>query len=110
MRDGDAGAGADAGADIGVRRVGFRHGTDEELQALHAVESEVEAERRPDLVPQPLDSYMAFARSLPEMFDDHTWVAVSPGGTPVASSACWSNAAGDPQVMYCDMFVRRPHR
>ena len=31
---------------IRIRRVGFREGTDEELRALHAVESEVEAERR----------------------------------------------------------------
>ena len=96
--------------DIRIRRVGFRDGTDEELRALHAVESEVEAERRPDRVPQPVESYIAFARSLPAMFDDHTWLADSVDGTPVATAACWSNAAGDPRTMECDVFVRRDHR
>ena len=46
--------------------------------AMHAVESPIEAERRPDRVPQPLASYIAFARSLPSQFDDqcgmfHFW-------------------------------------
>jgi len=101
--------GAPAG-DIRIRRVGFRHGTDEELRSLHAVESEVEAERRPDRAPQPVESYVAFARSLPVMFDDHAWLAESVDGTPVATAECWSNAAGDPQMMECDVFVGRDHR
>lgn len=95
---------------VQVRRVGFRSGTDEELAALHAVEAPIEAERRPDRVPQPLASYMAFARNLPSQFEDHTWLAETSDGTPVASSACWSNAAGDQRVMECDLFVRRDRR
>jgi GNAT superfamily N-acetyltransferase len=97
-------------AGLRARRVGFRSGTDAELTALHTVESEVEAERRPDRVPQPLDSYMAFARSLPAQFHDHTWVVDAADGTPVATAACWSNDAGDARVMECDLVVRRPHR
>src|SRR5687768_2633452 len=96
-------------AGLRARRVGFRSGTDEELTALHTVESQVEAERRPDRVPQPLDSYIAFARSLPAQFHDHTWV-VDEDGTPVATAACWSNDAGDPRVMECDLFVLGSHR
>ncbi|MGH9048076.1 MAG: GNAT family N-acetyltransferase [Acidimicrobiales bacterium] len=96
--------------EIRVRRVGFRSGTDAELTALHAVESPVEAERRADRVPQPLSSYMAFARSIPSRFDDHAWLAETPGGTPIASGFCWSNAAGDPRNMECDLLVRREHR
>src|SRR5687768_8567208 len=85
--------------DVRVRRVGFRSGTDEELTALHAVESVVEAERRPDRVPQPLESYIRFARNLPAQFHDHTWVAETVDGVAVASAACWSNDAGDARVM-----------
>ena len=96
--------------DVRVRRVGFRDGTDAELAALHAVESPIEAERRPDRVPQPLESYIAFARNLPAQFHDHTWVAETSDGTPVASAACWWNAAGDERVMECDVFVRRDRR
>lgn len=96
--------------DVRVRRVGFRDGTDAELTAMHTVESEVEAERRPDRVPQPLESYIAFARSLPSQFDDHTWLVETVDETPVATGACWSNAAGDQRVMECDLFVRRDCR
>lgn len=95
---------------VRIRRVGFRDGTDEELTALHTVESEVEAERRPDRVPQPLDSYIAFARNLPVQFHDHTWVVEDDAGTPVASGACWWNSAGDDRTMELDLFVRRPWR
>jgi mycothiol synthase len=97
-------------ASIRVRRVGFRFGTDAELAAMHLVESEIESERRPGRAPQPLDSYMAFARSLPSQFDDHTWLAESADGTPVGCSACWSNSAGDPGVMQCYVYVRQPWR
>lgn len=93
-----------------ARRVGFRSGTDAELTALHTVESQVEVERRPDRVPQPLDSYLAFARSLPAQFHDHTWVVNDAAGTPVATAACWSNDAGDARVMECDLHVLRSHR
>jgi GNAT superfamily N-acetyltransferase len=95
---------------VTVRRVGFRSGTDAELELLHAVEAPVEAERRPRHTPQPLDVYIRFARSLPSQFDDHTWVAQEADGTPIASAACWSNTAGDPRVMNCDVFVRRDRR
>jgi GNAT superfamily N-acetyltransferase len=93
-----------------VRRVGFRSGSDVELAALHAVEAPIEAERRPDRVPQPLESYIAFARNLPSQFEDHTWLAEATDGTPVGTGACWSNAAGDRRVMECDLFVRRDKR
>ena len=95
---------------VDIRRVGFRDGTDAELAALHAVESPIEAERRPHRVPQPVESYIAFARALPSQFDDHTWLATSADGTPVASAACWSNSQGDPRVMECDVFVRVDRR
>src|SRR5690349_13130032 len=67
--------------DFFVRRVGFRAGTDDELTALHAVEAPVEAERRPDRVPQPVESYIAFARKLPSQFEDHAWLVESVDGT-----------------------------
>src|SRR5262249_52275216 len=86
-------------ASIRVRRGGFRRGTDEELAAMHLVESEIEAERRPGRPAQPLESYIAFARDLPSQFDDHTWLATASDDTPVGCSACWSDAAGDPRVM-----------
>lgn len=77
---------------------------------MHAVEAPIEAERRPDRVPQPLSSYIAFARNLPSQFDDHTWLVETGDSTPIASGACWSNAAGDPRIMECDLFVRRDRR
>ena len=95
---------------VAVRRVGFRSGTDAELAAMHLVESEIEAERRPGASPQPLESYIAFARHLPSQFDDHTWLAETSAGTPIGCSACWSNSAGDPTVMECYVYVRRPWR
>jgi len=96
--------------DATVRRVGFRFGTDSDLEALHTVESEIQSERRTGAVPQPLESYKAFARNLPAQFDDHTWVAETSDGVPAGSCACWSNAAGDPRVMECYVYVRRPWR
>lgn len=95
---------------INIRRVGFRTGTDDELSALWTVEAPIEAERRPDVAPQPLASYIAFARSLPSRFHDHTWVVETADGMPVATCACWWNSAGDERVMECDVFVRRDHR
>jgi mycothiol synthase len=97
-------------ADFHVRRVGFRAGTDEELMALHAVEAPIEAERRPDRVPQPVESYIAFARKLPSQFDAHAWLVETSDGRPVASGFCWSNSAGDRRVMECDLLVRRDRR
>lgn len=96
--------------EFAVRRVGFRFGSDAELAAMHLVESEIEIERRHRSSPQPLESYVAFARHLPSQFDDHTWLAQTSGGTPVGCSACWSNSAGDPAVMQCYVYVRRPWR
>ncbi len=96
--------------EVTVQRVGFRLGTDGELAAMHLVESEIEAERRPGESPRPLESYIAFARHLPSQFDDHTWLARTSDGTPVGCSACWSNSAGDPAVMECYVYVRKPWR
>jgi GNAT superfamily N-acetyltransferase len=96
--------------DLPVRRVGFRTGTDEELAALHAVESPIAAERGSNRMPQTIHSYVAFARNLPSQFDDHAWLVETSDGTPIASGFCWSNSAGDQRVMECDLFVRRDRR
>jgi GNAT superfamily N-acetyltransferase len=90
--------------------VGFRFGTDAELSALHLVESEIETERHPDAVPQPLESYFSYARSLPPQFEDHTWVAEKVDGPVVGSAACWTNSAGDPQIMESYLYVRHDWR
>jgi GNAT superfamily N-acetyltransferase len=95
---------------VHVRRVGFRHGTDDELGAMHVVESEVETERWPGRIAQPFESYAAFARSLPSQFDDHTWLAATSDGVPAGCSACWTNAAGDTSVMESYVYVRRAWR
>src|SRR6478735_958337 len=97
-------------SEVGLRRVGFRDGTDDELAAMHLIESEIEAERRPGRSAQPLESYIAFARNLPSQFDDHTWLAATRDDVPVGCSACWSDAAGDSQVMECYAYVRRAWR
>jgi len=97
-------------ADFHVRRVGFRAGTDEDLTALHTVEAPIMTERRSNRTPQPIGSYIAFARNLPSQFDDHAWLVETSDDTPVASGFCWSNAAGDPLVMECDLLVRRDKR
>jgi GNAT superfamily N-acetyltransferase len=95
---------------VAVRRVGFRFGTDADLAAMHLVESEIETERRRGASPQPLESFIAFARHLPSQFDDHTWLAETSEGTPVGCSACWSDSAGDPTLMRCYVYVRTPWR
>ena len=99
-----------AASEVRVRGVGFRSGTDTELTALHSVEVPVAAERGSFRMPEPLESYIAFARNLPSQFDDHAWLAEAPDGTPVASGFCWSDVAGDPRLMECDLFVRRDRR
>jgi mycothiol synthase len=96
--------------DVSLRRVGFRSGTDGELAALHAVEIPVAVELRWNRMPQPIDSYMAFARNLPSQFDDHAWLAETTDGSPVACGFCWSNSAGDQRAMECDLSVRRDRR
>jgi mycothiol synthase len=96
--------------DVHLRRVGFRTGTEAELTAQHAVEAPIQAERGSHRMPQPVESYIAFARHLPSQFDDHAWLAETTDGTPVAAGYCWSNTAGDPRVMECDLLVRRDRR
>jgi mycothiol synthase len=96
--------------DVGVRRVGFRCGTDAELTALHGIETPVAAELRWNRMPAPIDSYIAFARNLPSQFDDHAWLAEDHDGTPVGCGFCWSNSAGDQRVMECDIGVRGDQR
>ncbi len=78
--------------------------------ALHAVESTIDAERGSHRMPQPVASYMAFARNLPSQFDDHAWLVETPAGTAVACGFCWSNSAGDGRVMECDLLVQRERR
>jgi mycothiol synthase len=95
---------------LDIRRAGFRDGTDEELKALHAVEAPIATERGSNRTPQRLESYVAFARSLPSQFNDHAWLVEASGGTPVAVGFCWSNAAGDERVMECDVLVRLDRR
>jgi GNAT superfamily N-acetyltransferase len=99
-----------ASVDVRLRRVGFRSGTDAELTALHAVEAPIEAERGSNIMPQPVEFYIAFARNLPSQFDDHARLAETADATPVAAGFCWSNAAGDSRVMECDVLVRRDRR
>jgi GNAT superfamily N-acetyltransferase len=48
--------------------------------------------------------------AFPSQFDDHTWVAAETDGTPAGCAACWTNAAGDPQVMESHVYVRRSWR
>lgn len=96
---------------VHVRRVGFRTGTGDELRALHSVEAPIEEERGSNRMPGGLDEYMAFARSLPSQFDDHSWLVVAAAsGAPVASAYCWSSSTGDPRAMECDILVRRSSR
>ncbi|CAN5797079.1 GNAT family N-acetyltransferase [soil metagenome] len=96
--------------EVRVRSVAFRNGTDADLAALRAVEIPIQDERGSDRMPRPLDSYIALARNLPSQFDDYTWITEAPDGTPVAVAYCWSNAAGDPRVMECDVLVHRDWR
>jgi mycothiol synthase len=97
-------------AEFRVRRVGFRSGTDDELTALHAVEAPVAAECGAHRMPQPIESYIAFARGLPSQFNDHSWLAEAPDGSPVAVGYCWFHSAGDSRAMECDVLVRQDHR
>ena len=97
-------------ADVRIRRVGFRDGSDDELEALHAIEAPIEAERGSNRMPQSLAAYMAFARSLPSQFNDTSWLVETTGGTPIAVGYCWFNSAGDERVMECDVLVRRDRR
>jgi mycothiol synthase len=97
-------------SEVAIRRVGFRFGTDDELTSLHAVEAPIAAETGSHRMPQELDAYVAFARNLPSQFDDHAWLAEAADGTPVAGGFCWSNSAGDPLAMECDVVVRRDRR
>jgi mycothiol synthase len=96
--------------EVRIRAVEFRSGTEAELTALHTVEVPVAAERGSSRMPEPVVAYIAFAQNLPSQFDDHAWLAEAPDGTPVAAGFCWSDAAGDPRVMECDLFVRRDRR
>ena len=90
-------------AELQIRRVGFRSGCDQELKALHDVEALIEAERGSNRMPQALDDYMAFARSLPSQFSDHSLFVETPDGTPITSGYCSFNSAGDERAMECDV-------
>lgn len=96
-------------AGLPMHRVGFRSGTHAELAALHAVEAPIQAERGSARMQQQLDAYVSFARNLPSQFGDHAWL-VEGDDTPITCGYCWSNSAGDPRVMDCDVLVRRDHR
>lgn len=93
-----------------VRSTGYRGASDADLAALHTVETEVDLERRPDRAPQPLGSYIGFARSFPAYFTDWTWLVESAEREPAATAACWYREGDDPQVLECDVMVRRPWR
>ena len=80
--------------DVQIRRVGFREGTDADLRLLHAVEAPIEAERGSNRMPQMLESYVAYARSLPSQFHDHAWLVESSAGDPVAAGYCWWHSGG----------------
>ena len=74
------------------------------------MEAPVAAALRSNRLPRPVDAYVAHARNLPSQFDDHAWLAETADGTPVACGFCWSNSAGDPAAMECDMSVRPDRR
>jgi len=93
-----------------MRRVGFRAGTSEELEALHAIEVPIEAERGSTRMPQSLEAYIAFARNLPSQFNDHAWLVQASDDSPIATGYCWSNSAGDERVMECDVLVEQDRR
>lgn len=93
-----------------VRRVGFRDGSDEELSALHAVETPVAAERGSRRMPQQVGDYITYARNLPSQFNDHAWLAETGTGEPSACGYCWHNAAAADRAMECDVLVRKDHR
>lgn len=97
-------------ADVRIRRVGFRDGADDELEALHSIEAPIETERGSNRMPRSLAAYMAFARALPSQFKDTSWLVETPGGTPIAVGYCWYNSAGDERVMECDLLVRQDRR
>jgi mycothiol synthase len=99
-----------APAEFRPRPVGFRAGTEEELTALHAVEIPVAAERGSSRMPEPVQSYIAFARALPVHFSDHAWLVDAADGTPAGAGFCWWNSAGDPRVTECDVLVRQDQR
>jgi mycothiol synthase len=78
--------------------------------ALHAIQAPIAAECGSSRMPQPVESYIAFARNLPSQFDDHAWLVQTAEGTPIACGFCWSSSAGDYRVMECDLLVRRDRR
>jgi hypothetical protein len=70
----------------------------------------IAAERGSNRMPKPVGSHIALAPKLPSQFNDHAWLAETSDGTPVACCYCWSNVAGDPRVMECDLLVRQDQR
>jgi len=93
-----------------VRRVPFREAPDDDLAALHLIEAEVEVERRPDRLPQPLETYVAFARAFPGHYDEWTWLVEAGDGSPVATGIAWYRQGDDPNVIHVDFMVRSSWR
>ncbi len=68
-----------------LRHVGFRGGTDNELTALHAVQTRLAAERGSSRMPKSLISYLSYTRNLPLQLDDHAWLVEAADSAPVAA-------------------------
>jgi len=93
-----------------MRRVDYRRGSEEDLAKIHLVESEVEAERRPDNTPLPLERYIAEARAFPSYFHEWSLLFETPEGEPAATGAVWFREGADPDWLEFDAWVREPWR
>ncbi len=93
-----------------MRRVDYRRGSDEDLAKIHLVESEVEAERRPDNTPLPVDRFITEARAFPVYFHEWSLLFETPDGEPAATGAVWFRDGADPNWLEFDAWVREPWR
>lgn len=93
-----------------MKRVHYREANEADLAALHLIETELDRERRPDRAPQPLESYLGFARSFPLSVSEWSWLVEAKDAAPVASGACWYREGADPRAIETDVVVRAPWR
>jgi GNAT superfamily N-acetyltransferase len=93
-----------------MRRVDYRRGSHDDLAKIHLVESEVEAERRPDNTPLPLDRFITEAHAFPPYFHEWSLLFETLEGEPAATGAAWFREGDDPDWLEFDAWVRRPWR
>ena len=89
-----------------VRALEYRSAPESDLAAIHLVETEVDAERRPDRPAQPFDTYVGYARDLPASLAVWTWLVEGRDGTPLATGAAWHREGADAGVLHADIWVR----